>query len=204
MVPHFTHEGQQSTPTVQDLQQVLKGPRTPWSKKLEAAKALREHQAGQYADRVLYWSLRHASQTQAKPVSQSCSPKSSSVLTIIIDDMDHSKFAWPRWPFRKQPHELDNLIRPTVTFTDYFLEVLCQTIETIWGMCGESQAGPSPGTFPSHLIVVADNAVKSAKNQFVLNLWSPRSCSNLAHFLGCKWVTLTKTSISCSLWCWLF
>ena len=129
-----------------DLQQVLKGPRTPWSKKLEVAKALREHQTGQHADRVLYWSLRHASQMQAKPVSQSRSPQSTSVLTIIIDDMDHSKFAWPRGPFRKQPHELDNLIRPTVTLTgalahgwgtllymaapqvpggsDYFLEVL--------------------------------------------------------------------------------
>ena len=115
---------------------------------------------------------------QAKPVSQSCSPQSSSVLTIIIDDMDRSKFAWPRWPFHKQPYELDSLIRPTVTFTGALahgcgtflytpapLTIFCKPcarqIEAI------SKAGPGPGTFPSYLIVVADNTVKSAKNQFV-------------------------------------
>ena len=32
----------------------------------------------------------------------------SSVLTIIIDDMDDSKFAGPRFDWPKMPHELDN------------------------------------------------------------------------------------------------
>ena len=35
-------------------------------------------------------------------------------------------------------------------------------------MCGGSQAGGSPRTFPSHVVVMADNTVKSAQNQFVL------------------------------------
>ena len=60
-------------------------------------------------------------------------------LFIIIDDMDHSKFARPRFGFRKQTHDPDNAARPTVTFprvwdllaggSDYFIEVLSKTLE---------------------------------------------------------------------------
>ena len=178
-----------------DLQLALRDGKMGWQKKLEAAKLLRLHQADQYRDRLLYWSMRYASQVQSSSPSQASSPAvpavpncgSASVLTIIIDDMDHSKFAWPRWPFRKQPHELDGMIRPTVTFTgaiahgwgtflymagpqmhggaDYFLEVLSQTIEQVWRMCEQSNG---QRTFPANLVVIADNTVKSAKNQQVL------------------------------------
>ena len=78
------------------------------------------------------------------------------------------------------------MIRPTVTFTaalahgwgtylymagpqiaggsDYFLEVLSQTIEGVMQACRPS--GTLKGRWlPSHLAVVADNAVKPAKNQ---------------------------------------
>ena len=195
-----------------DLQQILHNPKVSWARKMEIAKLLRQHQKDQYQDRLLYWSLRWASTIQAQSCSpqssqsqqpfastiqaQSCSPQSihskqplqsGTVLTVIIDDMDHSKFAWPRWEFRKQPHELDGLIRPTVTFTgayahgwgtylymagpqvvggsDYFLEVLCQTLEQVWQSC-------SPQSWPSHLVLVADNTTKSAKNQYVLRFLS--------------------------------
>ena len=138
-----------------DLQLCLHSPTVPLSTKMEAAKTLRRHQAEQYEDRMLYWSLRFASQAQSHGMSEDPLPAcgSSSVLTIIIDDMDHSKFAWPKFPFRKSPAEMENLIRPTVTFTgaiahgwgtylymanpnvmggsDYFCEVLCQTIQNV-------------------------------------------------------------------------
>ena len=105
--------------------------------------------------------------------------------------MDHSKFAFPRWNFKKIPHELDNLIRPTMTFTaalahgwgtylfaagpqvltgsDYFIEVLCQVIEQVFQACSPQSSRPADRRkWPSHLVVVADNTVKSAKNQHVL------------------------------------
>ena len=182
-----------------DLQLVLHSPSVPWSKKMEAAKTLRKHHQEQYEDRVLYWSLRFASQTQATAVGDDNLPAcgAGSVLTIIIDDMDHSKFAWRRWGFRKVPHELDNVARPTVTFTgaiahgwgtylymanpnviggsDYFCEVLSQSIENVWKLCqsdsptgSQSHSLQSKRVFPAHLVVVADNTVKSAKNQFVM------------------------------------
>ena len=142
---------------------------------------LKEHQMHQYHDRVLYWSLRFASKIN------------NDVLVIIIDDMDHSKFGWPRFDFRKPSHELDNIVRPTVTFTgalahgfgtymfmagpqiiggsDYFLEVLCQTLQFVFQQTRrptDQQTGRKRKLLPSHLVVVADNTVKSAKNQYVL------------------------------------
>ncbi|CAE7349680.1 unnamed protein product [Symbiodinium natans] len=185
-----------------DLQLCLHSPTVPLSTKMEAAKTLRRHQAEQYEDRMLYWSLRFASQAQSHGMSEDPLPAcgSSSVLTIIIDDMDHSKFAWPKFPFRKSPAEMENLIRPTVTFTgaiahgwgtylymanpnvmggsDYFCEVLCQTIQNVWRACNppDSPQSDSPPVrrrvFPAHLVVIADNTVKSAKNQFVLRFLS--------------------------------
>ena len=127
-----------------DLQQILHSGSIPWEQRVKAARLLREHRKQQYHDRMLYWSLRFASKIN------------SDVLVIIIDDMDHSKFAWSRFGFRKQTHELDNVVRPTVTFTAalahgfgtylymagpqvagssaYFLEVLSQTLEYVYAM----------------------------------------------------------------------
>ena len=145
--------------------------------KCKAAQALKKHLRDQYTDRLMYWSLRFASKVH------------NDVLVIIIDDMDHSKFAWPRWSFRKVTHELDRIIRPTLTFTgalahgwgtylymagpqvlggsDYFLEVLSQTIECVFQQACRPAGHQSRG-LPSHLVVVADNTVKSAKNQHVV------------------------------------
>ena len=169
-----------------DLQQVLASKTARWADKLQAARMLKSHQREQYHDRLLYWSLRFASKVN------------NDVLVIIIDDMDHSKFAWPRFGFRKQTHDLDNLTRPTVTFTgalahgfgtylymagpqvaggsDYFLEILCQTLEFVFLQTrrptdqedDEEEPSKPRKQLPSHLVVVADNTVKSAKNQFVL------------------------------------
>lgn len=176
-----------------DLQLILHSPAVPLSAKMNAAARLRQHQEEQYTDRCLYWSLRFASKSYAN------------VLVIIIDDMDHSKFAWPRWGFTKVTHELDNVIRPTVTFTgalahgwctslymasqqvaggaDYFLEVLCQTIQSCYELHLQSLQSHSPAVadrpWPEHLVVVADNTVKSAKNQTVLKFLAHLVCRGL-------------------------
>lgn len=160
-----------------DLQRILHAARVSWQDKCKAAQALKKHLRDQYTDRLMYWSLRFASKVH------------NDVLVIIIDDMDHSKFAWPRWSFRKVTHELDRIIRPTLTFTgalahgwgtylymagpqvlggsDYFLEVLSQTIECVFQQACRPAGHQSRG-LPSHLVVVADNTVKSAKNQHVV------------------------------------
>ena len=181
-----------------DLQMMLRSPKVSWTRKMEVAKLLRQ-QKDQYQDRLLYWSSRWASTAQA----QSCSPQSKqqskqplqsgTVLTVIIDDMDHSKFAWPRWEFHKQPHELDGLIRPTVTFTgayahgwgtflymagpqvvggsDYFLEVLCQTLEQVWQSCS-----PQLGRLIWCLLLTTPQSQPkiSLCCDFCLTLWAAR------------------------------
>ena len=55
--------------------------------------------------------------------------------------------------------------------SDYFLEVLSQTLEYVYVQTcspADGAGGLFAKTCPSHLVVVADNTVKSAKNQFVL------------------------------------
>ena len=161
-----------------DLQAVLHSHTADWSIKLRAARDLRQHQSDQYADRVLYWSLKQS--------SMGC----KDTLVVIIDDMDKSKFVWPRFGFRKPPHEMDNLIRPSLTFTcaiahgwgtylfmgnpqvsagsDYFMEVLSQTLETVYQQSQSEEGRRAGKKLPTHLLVVADNTVKSAKNQFFM------------------------------------
>ena len=39
------------------------------------------------------------------------------VLVIILDSMDRTKFAWPRWPFRKVPKSLEGIQRPRLVLT---------------------------------------------------------------------------------------
>ena len=71
------------------------------AEKARAAEILKQHQHEQYRDRLVYWSLRFASRVK------------NDVLTIVVDDMDHSKFAWPQ----KMLDDLRNVVRPTMTFT---------------------------------------------------------------------------------------
>ena len=52
--------------------------------------------------------------------------------------------------------------------SDYFIEVLSQTIQQVKDQA-DSPAGQQAGKqLPEHLVVVADNTVKSAKNQYLL------------------------------------
>ena len=161
-----------------DLQKLLHSSSLDWPTKLHAAKELRRHQGDQYQDRLLYYALRQG--------SQHC----QDLLVVIIDDMDKSKFAWPRFGFRKDPKELDNVKKPSVTFTaaiahgwgaylymaspqttsgsDYFMEVLAQTIESLYQQANSPEGKRAGKRFPEHLVVVADNTVKSAKNQWFI------------------------------------
>lgn len=112
--------------------------------RLAAARALRQHYCDQYLDRCIYWSLREYS---SKPLSD--------VVCIIIDSMDKTKFAWPRYPFGVQPHAVSCLIRPKLVLTaalahgwvanlfmcheqlnhgaDHWCEVLSRTLQDAWG-----------------------------------------------------------------------
>ena len=54
-----------------------------------SALAMRQHYRDQYADRCLYWSLRHALRLE------------ENVVVIVSDPMDKAKFAWPRYPWAK-------------------------------------------------------------------------------------------------------
>ena len=58
----------------------------PLADKSKASKDLMEHIKKTYLGRQIYWNLRWVSRCFGD------------VLVIIIDAMDKSKFAWPRWP----------------------------------------------------------------------------------------------------------
>ena len=142
------------------------------AEKLDAARHLREHIRVTYLDRQIYWNLRLASRCY------------QDVLVIIIDSMDKTKFAWPRYPWGRRPHELGDLVRPRISFTiamahgfcvdiytapeelnhgsDAFLEVLCRTITNVRRICQERKI-----PFPRHLVIQSDNTVAQAKNQYV-------------------------------------
>jgi len=143
------------------------------AEKLDAARHLREHIRVTYLDRQIYWNLRFASRCH------------QDVLVIIIDSMDKTKFAWPRYPWGQRPHELGDLVRPRISFTiamahgfcvdmyaapeelnhgsDAFLEVLCRTITNVRRICQERNI-----PFPRHLVIQSDNTVAQAKNQYVM------------------------------------
>ena len=76
------------------LQRQMHGARGIMHMRLTAARALRQHYADQYTDRCIYWSLRHASRMR------------DNVLVIIVDAMDKSKFAWPRYPWPRAAKEM--------------------------------------------------------------------------------------------------
>ena len=99
-----------------ELQQELHSRKNTLERRLQAARRLREHYRHQYLDRCIYWSLRLASQ------------RSWDVLRIIIDSMDKSKFAWPRWPFDRVPERLDGMNRPRLVLTAALAHGYCATL----------------------------------------------------------------------------
>ena len=137
----------------------------------QAALDLKQHYADQYADRCLYWSLRHASQMR------------ENVLVIIIDAMDKTKFAWPRYPWARLAKSI-NFPRPRMVLTgaiahgyctsfflaserlthgaDCFLEVLFTTIQQVATICTTNG-----WNMPEHLVIVSDNTVAQSKNSYV-------------------------------------
>ena len=155
--------------TCWELQQQMHTPTTTWADRMQAARLLRTHYRQQCEDRCIYWSLRHASQ------------QGQDVLCIIIDSMDRSKFAWPRWGFDRRPKSLESAHRPRVVVTaaiahgfcttihwaseqvnhgaNAFCEVLARTLERVWAICRETGR-----PFPRHLIVQSDNTVAQALN----------------------------------------
>ena len=153
-----------------ELLRAMRAQGSSWGAKLQAARDLRTHYRLQYLGRCIYWSLRLMSQTY------------KDVLTIIIDGMDKSKFAFPRWPFDRVPKDVEKLIRPKVILTaaiahgwctslfmtsevldhgsSLLCECLCQVLEEVWKI--SKQTGRR---FPRHLVVVTDNTTGFAKNQ---------------------------------------
>lgn len=164
--------------TCWELQQKMNSNMLPWMVRGQAAKDLRVHYQHQYLDRCIYWSLRWASRCLG------------SVLCIIIDSMDKTKMAWPRWPCERLPKSMAGLVRPRFILTASiahgwatlffaqdevhnhgsaaFCEVVCRTIEHVFQMSRRQGR-----QFPSHLVIQADNTVAQAKNQhaFIFLAW---------------------------------
>ena len=156
-----------------ELQRQMNGSSSTWGAKLQAARDLRAHYQLQYLDRSIYWSLRQLSQA------------GKDVLTIIIDGMDKTKFAWPRWPFDRLPKSMEKLVRPKVVFTaaiahgwctalfmtneymdhgsSLWCELICQVLEEVWKLSQKTGR-----RFPRHLVIVSDNTTGFAKNQHAL------------------------------------
>lgn len=79
----FRTESQHSQcSTCFDLQRRMHQRNASWEARMQAAADLKAHYKSQYLDRCLYWSLRFASRADAD------------ILTVIIDSMDRTKFAW--------------------------------------------------------------------------------------------------------------
>ena len=154
-----------------ELSQIMHGHSAGVGARYRAALALKQHYADQYADRCLYWSLRHASRLH------------ENVLVIIIDAMDKTKFAWPRYPWHRAGKDL-HFPRPRMVLTgaiahgyctsfylaservahgaDCFLEVLFRTIQQVADICKRR------GThMPEHLVIQSDNTVSQTKNTYV-------------------------------------
>ena len=125
----------------------------------------RKHLALQYADRILYWTIRYGSRAKLN------------ILSIVADAMDKSKMAYPKYPYHRVPHELENMARPRMVLTavlahghrvgvflsddetvthgsDHLIEILCRVIQSI----------AVHGHLPSHLCLQSDNTTSFSKN----------------------------------------
>lgn len=157
--------------TCWQLQQTFRSRTVSWGEKLQAARDLRAHYRLQYEDRCLYWSLRWASRL------------GTDILVIIIDSMDKTKFAWPKWPFRRIPKNLETVHRPRLCLNavmahgyctslyladdklfhggDTWCEMICRTLDSVKKICDERKQ-----PFPKHLVIQADNTTGQCKNQY--------------------------------------
>jgi hypothetical protein len=137
--------------------------------KINFARLLRQHIRDQYQDRLIYWGLRFASRQY------------QDVLVIIVDSMDKTKFAIPRYDFPEHPKELETLIRPKLICTaaiahgwctyialsdedmthggDHFSEVVLTVLQKV------SEVSEATGIpMPRHLVTQADNTPAQCKN----------------------------------------
>ena len=156
-----------------DLKQAIQAARGDLGTKVARARQLQAHLRAQYADRQLYWNLRRASR------------QNQNVLTIVIDAMDKSKFAVPRYSYHRRPKDLDGLQRPRLCCTaalahgwltsiflsdecvnhgaDAFVEIVLRVLEMV------SKVSKETGRpFPQHLVIQADNTTSQCKNQIGL------------------------------------
>ena len=115
------------------------------------------------------------------------------MLTVIIDSMDKTKFAVPRWQWARKPKNLDALNRPRLVCTgamahgwgthiylsdenlshgsNAFCEVLVQTIEKA-ARTVTAERRAMRAIFPRHLVVLCDNTTSQAKNAVAANFMS--------------------------------
>ena len=152
-----------------ELNEALQCRKSNWADKMRTAQALRQHHQDQYLDRCIYWSLRFASRNKAN------------ILVLILDSPDKTRYAWPRWPWSRNPKELEGVIRPRIAITGVlvhgffgglywaqenqshgassFCEMLVRVLRRVQRQCSDT------GTpFPEHLAIQSDNTTAQAKN----------------------------------------
>jgi len=156
-----------------DLKRAIEAARGDLAAKIEVSKELRNHLKAQYQDRTVYWNLRWASRQHMD------------VLVVIIDSMDKTKFAMPRYQFGEKPKGLERLIRPRMTCTgvmahgwftgvylsdesvnhgaDYSMDLLVRAVSKVWRMCREQNR-----PFPRHLVLQCDNTPAQFKNKLTM------------------------------------
>ena len=166
----FWQEGHHSScQTCFELRRAMQAARADVTAKINFSRLLRQHIRDQYQDRPIYWGLRFASRQY------------QDVLVIIVDSMDKTKFAIPRYGFPEHPKELENLSRPKLVCTaaiahgwctyiglsdestthggDHFSEVVLRVLQKVSEM---SEASGRP--LPRHLVIQADNTPSQCKN----------------------------------------
>lgn len=141
-----------------------------------------QHLAAQWKDRQRYWELRERARRQRD------------ILCLIVDSMDKSKFALPRWSDGRTPKSADKFRRPVLEVTACIVhgvgvyiyvadetmttgaswtgEVLLQSIDSAFRCCQRAQR-----PMPSRVVVVADNTVKEVKNGVMSHFGSSLVCS---------------------------
>lgn len=167
-----------------DMEQLIYNKHTAHTQKMELARRWRQHLRDQFLDRSIYWALRQASRDF-----------DATLIVIIIDSVDKTKCAWPRYMFDRRPKDLDSKLghRPRSVLTaalvhgwfhylgvahdclshgeDAFCEVLVRTLDLVRNQCRVQGR-----RFPVHLVIQSDNTTAQAKNSLV-------GCF-LAHLVG--------------------
>jgi hypothetical protein len=155
---------------------------------LERMLVYQRHLSAVAADRSFVNGLRHmASSMTGAPGDE--------FLLVIIDGMDQAKWRLPRFPELRTPKSAAHLQRPTVVVEavwvvghrlDFYLldkdqrhdsnsiqECIAQSVEKV-AASYESKTSKMPRT----IILVADNTVREAKNQFLFKYWSIHIAKN--------------------------